>query len=158
MTYPILEHDPTREAMIEPARFNQPRDGPQHCVICFFKEVIDTVAAERSAKVLATQTWEDGPHPLYEIEHQGQRLAFFHPGVGAPSHTHEFEEILTIVEGTAEVWLDNARQVVGPGTTIFVRTGAIHGFLNVGSGPLKLQAVIAATELRATFLEPPPSA
>jgi len=33
-----------------------------------------------------------------------------------------------------------------------VRTGAIHGFVNVGTEPLKLQAVIAATELRATFL------
>jgi mannose-6-phosphate isomerase-like protein (cupin superfamily) len=80
------------------------------------------------------------------------------PGVGAPSHTHEFEEILTIVEGTAEVWVDDARQVVGAGTTVFVRTGAIHGFLNVGGGPLKLQAVIAGTALRATFLEPTTSA
>jgi mannose-6-phosphate isomerase-like protein (cupin superfamily) len=76
------------------------------------------------------------------------------PGVGAPSHTHEFEEILTIVEGAAEVWVDNSRQVVGAGTSVFVRIGAIHGFLNVGSGPLKLQAVIAGTELRATYLEP----
>jgi mannose-6-phosphate isomerase-like protein (cupin superfamily) len=80
------------------------------------------------------------------------------PGVGAPSHTHEFEEILTIFEGTAEVWVDDARQVVGPGTSVFVRTGAIHGFVNVGGGPLKLQAVIAATELRATFLDPKTSA
>ena len=76
------------------------------------------------------------------------------PGTGAPSHTHEFEEIVTILEGTAEVWVDDARQVVGPGTSVFIRTGAIHGFVNTGSGPLKLQAVIAGTELRATFLQP----
>jgi mannose-6-phosphate isomerase-like protein (cupin superfamily) len=74
------------------------------------------------------------------------------PGVGAPSHSHEFEEILTVVEGTAEVWVDHERVVVGPGTTVFVRTGAVHGFVNVGDGPLRLQAVIAGTELRATFL------
>ena len=80
------------------------------------------------------------------------------PGAGASSHTHEFEEILTILEGTAEVWVDNARQVVGPGTSVFVRTGAIHGFVNVGGEPLKLQAVIAGTELRATFLQPKTSA
>jgi mannose-6-phosphate isomerase-like protein (cupin superfamily) len=76
------------------------------------------------------------------------------PGVGAPSHTHEFEEILTIVQGTAEVWVDSERQIVGPGTTVFVRTGAVHGFTNVGDEPLKLQAVIANRELRASFLEP----
>jgi len=74
------------------------------------------------------------------------------PGVGAPSHTHDFEEILTIMAGRAEVWVDDTRQIVGPGTSVFVRTGAIHGFVNVGTEPLKLQAVIAATELRATFL------
>jgi mannose-6-phosphate isomerase-like protein (cupin superfamily) len=73
------------------------------------------------------------------------------PGVGAPSHTHEFEELLTVVSGTAEVWVDDQRCVVGAGTTVFVRTGAVHGFRNVGDELLQLQAVIAATELRATF-------
>jgi mannose-6-phosphate isomerase-like protein (cupin superfamily) len=86
-------------------------------------------------------------------------LALLHqecrPGVGAPSHTHLFEEVLTIVSGTAEVWVDDRRCVVGPGTTVFVRTGAVHGFTNVGDEPLQLQAIIAATELRAMFLEPP---
>jgi uridine phosphorylase len=28
--------------------------------------------------------WEDGAHPVYEISRKGKRLAFFHPGVGAP--------------------------------------------------------------------------
>src|SRR5439155_16898478 len=84
MTFPILEHDPTRAALIEPARVLQPRDVPRHCVICFFTEVIDKLVAEHSATVLARNTWEDGPHPLYEIDYHGQRLAFMHPGVGAP--------------------------------------------------------------------------
>ncbi len=96
MTYPILEHDPTREALIEPSKFIKPRDVPEHCVICFFKEVIEQVAAEHSATVLAKQTWEDGPHPLYEIEHQGQRLAFFHPGVGAPIAAGLLEDVIAL--------------------------------------------------------------
>jgi mannose-6-phosphate isomerase-like protein (cupin superfamily) len=73
--------------------------------------------------------------------------------VGAPSHTHEFEEVLTVVEGTAQAWIDDSREIVGPGTSIFVPTGAVHGFRNVGDGLLKLQVVIAALELRATFVE-----
>ncbi len=81
---PILEFDPSREAMIEPARLYEALDVPEHCVICFFKEVLDRIAAERNAKVLATHHWEDGEHCLYEIEHRGQRLAFIHPGVGGP--------------------------------------------------------------------------
>jgi mannose-6-phosphate isomerase-like protein (cupin superfamily) len=77
------------------------------------------------------------------------------PGVGAPSHTHEFEEILTIVQGAAEVWVDAVRDVIGPGTSVFVRAGAVHGFVNVGAGPLRLDGVIAARELRATYLPTP---
>jgi len=74
------------------------------------------------------------------------------PGVGAPSHTHTFEELLTVLEGTAEVWVDDERLTARPGMTVFVPSGTVHGFRNVGDGTLRLQAVIAAPELRATFL------
>jgi len=33
MTYPILEHDPSREALTEPSKIIQPRDVPEHAVI-----------------------------------------------------------------------------------------------------------------------------
>jgi hypothetical protein len=39
--HPILEFDPAREALIEPSRIIEPRTVPEHCVICFFKEVIE---------------------------------------------------------------------------------------------------------------------
>ena len=84
MTYPILEHDPSREALIEPARVIRPRDVPEHCVICFFREVLDRIVQAQGARQLAGNVWEDGPHPIYEIAYQGRRLAFFHPGIGAP--------------------------------------------------------------------------
>jgi quercetin dioxygenase-like cupin family protein len=74
------------------------------------------------------------------------------PGVGAPSHTHDFEEVLTVMAGTAEVWVGAEHHVVGPGTTVFVPTGAVHGFRNVGADLLRVQGIIAATELRATYL------
>ena len=81
---PILEFDPAREAMIEPSRLFHALDVPEYCVICFFKEVIEKIARERNAKVVAANDWEDGRHHLYEIEYQGRRLALIHPGVGAP--------------------------------------------------------------------------
>ena len=84
MMYPILEHDPAREALIEPTRITRPRDVPEHCVICFFKEVIDNIVGQHEARLLAKDIWEDGPHPVYEIVYQNQRLAFLHSGVGAP--------------------------------------------------------------------------
>lgn len=93
-TYPILEHEFLTEGKMEPARLIRPRDVPEVCVITFFREVIEKVAAERQAKVAVPNRWEDGPHPLYEIEHQGQRVAFFHPGVGAALAAGLLEEVI----------------------------------------------------------------
>lgn len=81
---PILEFDPEPKALIEPSDVYRKLDVPEHCVLCFFKEVIEKVAQEHGARIHATHRWEDGLHHLYEIDYQGQRLAFIHPGVGAP--------------------------------------------------------------------------
>ena len=94
MTYPILEYDSTQNAFIEPSKVIKPRNMPEHCVICIFREVIDKVIAEHNAKMLVENRWEDGPHPVYEISYQNQQLAFFHPGVGAPLAAGLLEEVI----------------------------------------------------------------
>lgn len=91
---PILEHDYASEAKLEPSRLIKPRDVPEHCVISFFREVNEKVVVEKQAKVAVPNRWEDGEHPLYEIEHRGRRLAFFHPGVGAPLAAGLLEEVI----------------------------------------------------------------
>ncbi|MBN2549051.1 MAG: nucleoside phosphorylase [Anaerolineales bacterium] len=93
-TPPILEYDPTLEAITEPSRLVRPRDVPEHCVICFFKEVIEEAAREKNAVVVVENRWEDGPHALYEIAHQGKRLAFWHSPVGAPAAAGLLEEAI----------------------------------------------------------------
>ena len=45
--HPILEFDPEREAIIEPSRLFKPLDGmPEHCVLCFFQNVIEQLVEE----------------------------------------------------------------------------------------------------------------
>ena len=94
MTYPILEYDSTREAFIEPSRVIRPREMPEHCVICFFREVVDKLVIECNARTLVENRWEDGPHPVYEMEFRGKRLAFFHPGIGAALTAAMLEEVI----------------------------------------------------------------
>jgi uridine phosphorylase len=94
MTFPILEFDPAPEAFIEPSRIIQAHDLPEHCVISFFKEVMDKLIVEQDAKIAVENRWEDGPHCIYEISYQGRRLAFFHPGVGAPIAAGLLEEAI----------------------------------------------------------------
>lgn len=96
MSVPILEFDPTPEAFIEPSRVIKPRDVPEHCVITFFADVIQKVVEEHQAQQLAKNVWEDGPHPLYEIDYKGQRLAFFHPGIGGPLSVGLMEEVIAL--------------------------------------------------------------
>ena len=80
---PILEYDGAREAILEPSRVVDPIDAPEHCVICFFAEVIESLVENHAAKVLAHSISQIGQHPLYEIDYKGRRLAFFHPGIGS---------------------------------------------------------------------------
>jgi uridine phosphorylase len=94
MDYPILEFDPSPEALIEPSKIILARDLPEHCVICFFREVLDKIIAEHDAKIVVENSWEDGPHPIYEISYRDRRLAFFHPGVGAPIAAGLLEETI----------------------------------------------------------------
>jgi nucleoside phosphorylase len=94
MTYPILEFDPSHEALIEPSKVIQPRDVPEHCVICFFSEVIEKVVAGHAARPIVDYRWEDGPHRIYEIAMNGRRLAFYHPGVGSALSSALLEEAI----------------------------------------------------------------
>jgi len=96
MTYPILEFDPTPEAVIEPSAVIEAQDVPEHCVISFFGDIIEKVSAEKNAKILTNNKWEDGPHPVYEIEHQGRRLAYFHSAVGAAISTGLLEQVIAL--------------------------------------------------------------
>lgn len=94
MNYPILEYDETREAFIEPSKVIKPRGIPKNVVVCFFQEVIDKVVREHNGKMIVENRWEDGPHPIYEIEYKGQRLAFYHPGIGSALSASLLEEVI----------------------------------------------------------------
>ncbi len=82
--YPILEYDPQRQALIEPRPSKGHLGLPGHCVICFFREVVDRVCSGEGARQVACERSEMGEHPVHEIEWNGRRLGVFHPGVGAP--------------------------------------------------------------------------
>jgi len=92
--FPILEYDPTLEAIIEPGRVVQPVDAPEHCVITFFQEVLGKLHEEGKSKIIAHHNWADTERPLYELSFNGQRLAAIHPGVGASLTCGILEEII----------------------------------------------------------------
>jgi len=63
------------------------------------------------------------------------------PGYVAPVHSHPYLEILHILDGTAEAWLEDvpgSMVRLGPGDTIALPPGALHSFRVVGDQPLRL--------------------
>lgn len=94
--YPILEFDPSVPAVIDPSRCIQPQDMPEHCVICFFREAIARLKRRGQAREIAAMRSEMGKHPIYEVSVQGQRLAFFQGGVGAPLAAGMLEEAIAL--------------------------------------------------------------
>ena len=63
------------------------------------------------------------------------------PGYVAPVHSHPYLEILHILDGTAEAWLEGREEekvVLGKGDTIALPPGAPHSFRGVGDVPLRL--------------------
>jgi uridine phosphorylase len=76
---PLLEFDGERSAVIEPATGRGVPKAPAAAVACFFPEVV----AEWTKDATSILDLPAREH-LWEVEHQGQRLALFYPGMGGP--------------------------------------------------------------------------
>jgi mannose-6-phosphate isomerase-like protein (cupin superfamily) len=73
------------------------------------------------------------------------------PGCGAPTHLHAVEEVLTVLEGQAEIWIENKCEAVSVGQSVIVPAGRHHGFRNTGTATLHIQSIIAASIFEASY-------
>ena len=73
------------------------------------------------------------------------------PGTGAPNHSHPVEEVLSVRDGLAEAWVGERRVRLAAGESLVVPARANHGFTNVGTGTLHIQAVLASDHFEATY-------
>ena len=94
--YPILEFDPTPEAIIEPRKIIKPIDIPECCVLCFFQDVIRSVCGDGKTTVIHHLVSEVGHNPVYQLEVEGRPVVVVHPGVGAPLAVGFVEELIAL--------------------------------------------------------------
>lgn len=73
------------------------------------------------------------------------------PGLGAPTHLHAVEEVLSVIDGQAEVWLGDEHQHVGSGQSVLIPAGHWHGFRNVLEKSLHVRATLAAPIFEASY-------
>jgi mannose-6-phosphate isomerase-like protein (cupin superfamily) len=96
------------------------------------------------------EQWREGvtTRMLISASNGAAQLCIFEqwvaPGVGAPTHRHTVEEVLSVREGQAEMWIDNDRVLVIAGRSLIVPAGRMHGFRNSGAGTLHIHAVLAS--------------
>jgi uridine phosphorylase len=94
---PLLEYDGRRAAIIEPARIIKPIDVAEHCVMCFFQEVIRELVSEGArTRLIHTGRSEAGDYPVYEMDYGGRRLAVVSPGVGGPAAAARMELMIAL--------------------------------------------------------------
>lgn len=64
------------------------------------------------------------------------------PGKGHDFHKHpNQEEILYVVSGRVEQWIDREKRVLGPGEAAFIEAGTVHASFNIGSDEAKVVAI-----------------
>jgi quercetin dioxygenase-like cupin family protein len=105
----------------------------------------------------AREAWRPGVETrmLVSARNGAAQLCMFEqwvaPGAGAPTHSHPVEEVLTVREGEAEMWLEEQRVIVSAGQSLIVPAGRKHGFRNSGTATLYIQAVLASPIFEATM-------
>jgi uridine phosphorylase len=96
-TVPIVEFDPSKDALIEPHHVAGPLEGlGGAAVICFFAEIVEEVCGQGRAEEVV-QLGMEAPRPLFALEAgDGRRIAVFHPGIGAPWAVAMMEEAIAL--------------------------------------------------------------
>jgi quercetin dioxygenase-like cupin family protein len=98
----------------------------------------------------AAERWRPGVETrmLISAENGASELCIFEqwvaPGQGAPTHSHPVEEVLTVREGEADIWIGEEHVTVSTGQSLLIPAGRLHGFRNSGTGTLHIHAVLAS--------------
>jgi len=68
-------------------------------------------------------------------------------------HSHNCDEQVTILEGSAEFVAGERRELLGPLDTTYLPANLPHRFINCGAGPLRILWVYAGSAVTRTFTD-----
>ena len=75
------------------------------------------------------------------------------PGTGHQFHYHPArEEIIYVVEGTAEQWVDREKRTLKAGECAFIPENVVHAIHNVSKTPMTFLAILSPAEAPGPFL------
>ncbi|WP_201835957.1 cupin domain-containing protein [Microvirga zambiensis] len=67
----------------------------------------------------------------------------FFPGKGHSFHYHaDQEELIYVVSGTVEHWIEREKRILGPGDSVFMPPGIVHATFNIGTEDAKVVGIL----------------
>ena len=70
--------------------------------------------------------------------------AYIAPGQGHDFHKHlTQEEVLCVIEGQIEQWIDREKRILGAGDAIFIAPGTAHATFNVGKSDARVVVIFS---------------
>jgi quercetin dioxygenase-like cupin family protein len=65
------------------------------------------------------------------------------PGQGHDFHKHpDQEEVIYVIRGQVEQWLEQEKRFLGPGDSVFIPAGVVHASFNTGDSDAQLLAIL----------------
>ncbi len=80
-------------------------------------------------------------------------ISIYPVGTGAPPHTHNCDEHVTLLEGSAEVEIAGEVTPLVPDDTTYVEAGIVHCFRSTGGTPMKILWVYSSAYVTRTFAD-----
>ena len=80
-------------------------------------------------------------------------ISTFQPGVVVPMHSHNVDEMVTVLEGSGECEVEGVVTPVSAFDTSFIPGGEVHCFRNTGDVQMKILWVYASTDVTRTFAD-----
>lgn len=120
-----------------------------------YKESLTMQVLDHNAQ--PTEKWRDGvmTRMRMSILLGGRQLCIFDqfcdPGLGAPIHIHAVEEVLEVIDGKAEIYLNGKIAVVTANQSVLIPAGMKHGFKNVETKILHVRATLASPIFEASY-------
>ena len=75
------------------------------------------------------------------------------PGLGAPTHLHAVEEVLSVIDGEAEITIGDEWERVKTSESVIIPAGHWHSFRNVLETTLRVRATLAAPIFEASYAD-----